>query len=59
MKQAYIYLRDRQIGILRETDDGYSFQYKKEYLVHQILGNSSILMVSWKFRYAFKELFTL
>ena len=33
MKQAYIYLRDRQVGILRETDDGYSFQYKKEYLV--------------------------
>lgn len=33
MKQAGIYIRDRYVGILRETDEGYFFQYDKEYLL--------------------------
>ena len=33
MKQASIYIRDRYVGILRETDEGYFFQYDKEYLL--------------------------
>ena len=33
MKQAHIFLRNRRVGILQETDEGYSFQYDKEYLL--------------------------
>lgn len=29
---AYVYVRDTFAGLLKETDEGYSFQYDKEYL---------------------------
>lgn len=32
MKQANIYYKDRLAGILTEDDEGYEFQYLKEYL---------------------------
>ena len=33
MKQACIYIRDKYVGILQETDEGYFFQYDKDYLL--------------------------
>lgn len=33
MKQACIYVRDKYVGILQETDEGYFFQYDKDYLL--------------------------
>lgn len=32
MRKAYIYCKGRQAGVLKETDDGYEFQYLQEYL---------------------------
>ena len=34
-RKAYIFVQDRQAGILEETEDGYSFTYDGEYLKSQ------------------------
>lgn len=30
-RTAYVYVRDAFVGILKETDEGYSFKYDREY----------------------------
>ncbi len=32
LRTAYVHVRNRFAGILAETDDGYSFQYDRDYL---------------------------
>ncbi len=31
-RSAYVYVRDNLAGILKETEDGYSFQYNESYI---------------------------
>lgn len=35
MRQAQVYYNNELAGILRETDDGYVFQYNNEYLISE------------------------
>lgn len=32
-RKAYVFVSNKYAGILKETDDGYSFQYDKSYLL--------------------------
>ena len=35
LRKAYVYVRNNFCGTLSETDEGYSFQYEKEYLARE------------------------
>ncbi len=43
-RTAYVYVRDRFAGEIRETDEGYSFAYDKEYLKREDAGAVSLTL---------------
>ena len=55
-RKAYVYVRDRYAGLLEETDDGYVFQYDREYLQNMSVPVSLTLPLSEK-PYTSKTLF--
>ena len=57
MKQAKIYLRNLQAGILTEDEDGYSFCYDKEYLQRKEAEAISLTMSLQEALYRSKVLF--
>lgn len=57
-RTAYIYVRSIFAGILRETDEGYSFQYDADYLKNE---NASVVSLTLPLRqeeYTSKTLFS-
>ncbi len=57
-RTAYIYVRDIYAGILRETDDGYSFAYDEEYLKRMDASSVSLTLPLSKDEYHSKTLFS-
>lgn len=55
-RTAYIYVKNRYAGILKETDNGYEFSYDKEYLLDEPLPVSLTLPLG-KEPYKSKTLF--
>lgn len=56
LREGYVYVQNRFAGCIRETDDGYEFQYDDAYLDHNPLAVSLTLPVQ-KLPYQSKILF--
>lgn len=56
-RKAYIYLRDQFAGILKETDEGYLFQYHPDYLSLPDAAPISLTLPLTKEPYTSKTLF--
>ena len=41
MKQGLVYKKDKLVGLIWEDENGYSFQYDKDYLLNPIYGEVS------------------
>lgn len=56
-RYAYVYVRNLFAGILKETDEGYSFQYDGAFLINKNATAVSLTMPMRKEEYVSKTLF--
>ena len=56
-RKAYVYIRNIYAGILRETDEGYTFRYDEDYLSREDKSPVSITMPFQKEAYISKTMF--
>ena len=56
-RTAQIFVRDKLAGILRETDEGYSFAYEKDYLLSEKPSPVSLTLPLTDIPYDSKTLF--
>ncbi len=57
-RTAYVYVRNNFAGILRETDEGYSFQYDNDYLQSENASAVSLTLPLQSEVYTSKTLFS-
>lgn len=57
-RSAYVYVRNSFVGILKECDEGYSFQYDSEYLKNKNASAVSLTLPLKEERYVSKTLFS-
>ena len=57
-RTAYVYVRSRFAGTLKETDAGYSFCYDQEYLAHESATAVSLTLPIQEDAYTSKTLFS-
>ena len=56
-RSAYVYVREKFAGLLRETDTGYSFVYDEKYLESDNASHVSLTLPMRKEEYTSKTLF--
>lgn len=56
-RTAQVYVRDKLAGLLRETDEGYSFAYDKDYLLSENPSPVSLTLPLTEKTYISKTLF--
>ena len=56
-RTAYVYVREIFAGVLKETDEGYSFTYDKKYLESPNATHVSLTLPKQKEEYTSKTLF--
>ena len=56
-RAAYVYVRETLAGVLRETDEGYSFAYDEKYLMAPGSTNVSLTLPKQSAEYTSKTLF--
>ncbi len=56
-RTAYVYVRETFAGVLKETDEGYSFVYDQKYLESPNSTNVSLTLPKQKEEYTSKTLF--